>query len=227
MYSLRKMREESREKAEEAERERLRDKHEFDSIQNVYQEKSSGEHNGHFYVDLGLPSGTLWATCNVGAERADETGSYYQWGHTTTEICKKHHTPIGKIPTLQTPRLDMQRDAARANWGGLWRMPTKEEFEELIKSCKWEQAKCGTRVGYRVTGPDGNDLFLPRTGRISYKRPDFFESGYYWASQQCESDGVSLYAYFLKLDGLYSDEHIKIDTANKIFNFAVRPVVNL
>lgn len=228
LYSLRKMREESREIKEEAQRGKLQNKRDLDSIQIIYQERSSGEHYGHCYVDMGLSSGTLWATCNVGAERAFEIGDYYQWGYTTTEICTKNNTPIGRIPTLQMPKLDMQRDAANANWGGFWRIPAKEDFEELINLCKWELAKCGESVGYSVTGPNGNAVFLPRTGIIQCKSPNFYDDGYYWTCQQRESNDASIAAYCLKLVRIdLHDEHIQLADECKVFSLAVRPVVNL
>lgn len=91
--------------------------------------------NGHEYVDLGLPSGLKWATCNVGANSPSEYGDYYAWGETTTktsytyENSKTYNKKIGDIGG------NASYDAARANWGGTWRMPTKEEFDELLNKC--------------------------------------------------------------------------------------------
>ena len=93
---------------------------------------TNGQINGHDFVDLGLPSGLKWATCNVGASSPSEYGNYYAWGEVepkesyTQENCLTWGQEIGDISG------NPQYDAARANWGGTWRMPTKSEFEELI-----------------------------------------------------------------------------------------------
>ncbi len=129
---------------------------------------------GHEYVDLGLPSGVCWATCNIGASSPYEFGSYFAWGETTakndfswdnykycdgTNNCTKYSTSDGK--TILEPG----DDAAIANWGTKWRMPTKEEFAELGECCTWEWKNDFNDVnGYLVTGPNGNSIFLPAAG---------------------------------------------------------------
>lgn len=195
----------------------------FDSIEKHYEEKYSGEQSGHAYVDLGLPSGTMWATCNVGAARAYERGGYYQWGHITTEVNQIRNRPIGAIPTYNIAKLDLAHDSASANWGGEWRMPTKEEFEELIESCEWELATYGDAVGYMITGPNGNSIFLPRTGYVSDKELDFLDYSRYWASQQV-GVGEDICSAYALTTSPYSDEKIKIEKKFKIDNFAIRPV---
>ena len=200
---------------------RKRQKKFFDSIENHYIERPSGKHNNHFYVDLGLPSGTFWATRNVGAEGADQLGNYYQWGHTTTEVNKIIHKPIYKIPTYNIPELDMPHDAARANWGGAWRMPTKEEFEELIGSCKWELAKYGHLIGYLITGPNGNSIFLPRTGYVTCKKLEFLDDSLYWTRQQV-GEGI-YFAHTLNITP-YGEDNIVIHKHAKTDSLAVRAV---
>ena len=155
--------------------------------------------NGHEYVDLGLPSGLKWATCNVGAKSPSEYGDYYAWGETTTktryteENSKTYNKKIGEI------RGNESYDAARVNWGGTWRMPTKAEFEELLNKCTWKWTSRGGNNGYNVTGPNGNSIFLPAAG---YRRGTSFyyagSYGVYWSSTPLESN--TRYAY-----GLYFD----------------------
>ncbi|MDD6782411.1 MAG: hypothetical protein PUD89_05750, partial [Bacteroidales bacterium] len=103
--------------------------------------------NGHEYVDLGLPSGLKWATCNVGATAPEAYGDYYAWGETTTKStyewstykwCDGSYDTQTKYCTSSSygtvdnkTVLDLADDAARANWGGAWRMPTDEEWTEL------------------------------------------------------------------------------------------------
>ncbi|MBP3467108.1 MAG: hypothetical protein J6K01_05795 [Paludibacteraceae bacterium] len=114
----------------------------------------SGTENGHDYVDLGLTSGTKWATCNVGASNPEEFGNYYAWGETTTkeiyswstykygsdfELTKYCSASLyGKDGfTDSKATLDPSDDAAYVNWGGKWRMPTYEQLGELRNECYW------------------------------------------------------------------------------------------
>ena len=87
----------------------------------------SGTQDGHDYVDLGLPSDTKWATCNVGASKPWEYGGYYAWGE--TEPKENYGWSAYKYSS--------EDDAAHANWGGKWRMPTRAQQEELLKECYW------------------------------------------------------------------------------------------
>ena len=164
---------------------------------------TNGQINGHEYVDLGLPSGLKWATCNVGASLPSEYGNYYAWGEIepkenyTQENCLTWGQEIGDISG------NPQYDAARANWGGTWRMPTKSEFEELIEECEWEWTSEGENRGYRVTGTNGNSIFLPAAGyRHGTSLYDAGSIGYYWSSTPYESN--TQYAYFLDF---FSDNH--------------------
>lgn len=114
-------------------------------------------HVGHDYVDLGLS--VKWATCNVGANSPEDYGEYYAWGETSTKSsytednCATYEKSIGDIKGTNM-------DVAHVKWGGSWRMPTKEEFDELCKKCNWEW----TGSGYKVTGPNGNSIYLPAAG---------------------------------------------------------------
>ena len=145
----------------------------------------------HEYVDLGLPSGTKWATCNVGASRPEEFGGKYAWGETkekleyswsTYELCGGEHNTIkkycvnkrsGKVDNRKI--LDLNDDVAYIHWGANWRMPTMSEFDELRKKCTWEWICINDVYGYVVTGPNGNNIFLPATEHGNY-------NGYYWSS---------------------------------------------
>ena len=105
----------------------------------------TGTENGHEYVDLGLPSGTKWATCNVGASKPQDYGNYYAWGETSTKETYKWSTykygtydddgDYSKLTKYNTSdsktTLDLSDDAAHVNWGGKWRMPTFEQLSEL------------------------------------------------------------------------------------------------
>lgn len=115
----------------------------------------------HEYVDLGLPSGTKWATCNVGANTPEEYGDFYAWGETETksEYTKENCVTCGE--SIDDISGNPNYDVARAKWGGSWRMPTKEEIIELIENCTWKWTVQNNVSGYKVTGSNGNSIFLP------------------------------------------------------------------
>ena len=110
----------------------------------------SGTENGHDYVDLGLTSGTKWATANVGASKPQDYGNYYAWGETSTKETYDWETykygtydydDYSKLtkynPSDSKTTLDLSDDAAYVNWGGKWRMPTKAQQDELRNECYW------------------------------------------------------------------------------------------
>jgi len=134
----------------------------------------------HEYVDLGLPSGTLWATCNVGASSPEEYGDYFAWGETapknyydwsTYKWCNGSENSLTKYCTRfdcgtvdNKTVLDPADDAAFANWGPAWRTPTKSQYGELQQKCTWVWKAVNGVGGYLVTGPNGNSIFLPPAG---------------------------------------------------------------
>ena len=149
--------------------------------------------NGHEYVDLGLS--VKWATCNVGATSPEEYGDYYAWGETTTKEtyteanCATYNVSMNDISG------NAQYDAATANWGGTWRMPTYDELKELRTKCTWTWITQNGINGYNVEGPNGNSIFLPAAGRYGSSLINAGSDGYYWSSTPFENgDG---YAYLL------------------------------
>ena len=164
-----------------------------------------GTENGHGYVDLGLPSGLKWATCNVGATKPEEYGQYYAWGETTpnsyydwstykygsdydelTKYCTDSDYGKDGIADYKTV-LDPEDDAARADWGGQWRMPTDAEWTELRTKCTWTWTSDynGTGVaGQIVTSTtNGNSIFLPAAGSCSsFVASREGDKGEYWSS---------------------------------------------
>ena len=161
------------------------------------------EINGHEYVDLGLPSGLRWATCNVGASRPEYNGDYFAWGELepkreyteeTYEHIKKGFLGINKYVALGDISGNAQYDAARSNWGGSWRLPTSGEMEELKENCTWTWTAQGGKRGYKVTGPNGNSIFLPAAG-YRYGTSLDYAGGRYWNSTPYGSD--TDYAYYL------------------------------
>ncbi len=145
-------------------------------------EESRLDFNDHIYVDLGLPSGTLWATCNVGANKSEEAGEYFAWGETEPKagydwsnegdykwgvINWDNATTYGMTKYNQTDGktiLESADDAATVNWGGDWRIPTANEARELVKECTWIWTNRNGINGYEVIGPNKQKLFFPASG---------------------------------------------------------------
>ncbi len=145
--------------------------------------QSANLHEGHEWVDLGMPSGLKWATCNVGASTMSDYGDYYAWGETGTKSTYSSDNCLANGKSWGDIGGDSSRDAARANWGGSWRMPTKAEFQELKDNCTWIWTAQNGHVGYKITGPNGNSIFLPAAGyRDEGALKCGGEYGYYFSS---------------------------------------------
>ena len=173
----------------------------------------------HAVVDLGLPSGLLWATCNVGASTPYEDGDYFAWGETepksdyswsTYKWCKGLGSTITKYCdsssygyngfTDDKTVLDAEDDAATANWGAGYRMPTYAEFCELKTTCTWTWDS--SHNGYTVTGKNGNSIFLPASGNHYGSSLIAHGSyGYYWSATLYS--GAAFHAYFFYFDSGY------------------------
>lgn len=190
--------------------------------------KKSNTINGHEYVDLGLPSGLKWATCNVGANKPEDYGDYFAWGETEmkTEYSKENSLPRGSRSKLRrrglidgNNRLTSSYDAARANWGGSWRMPTKDEMQELVDYCEWEWTEVNGVKGSNVTGPNGNSIFLPAAGyRLGSSLGHEGSHGYYWSStpyDYYDDNAYNLYFYY---------GYEGVDCGNRSCGQTVRPI---
>ena len=167
-----------------------------------------GDSNDHSYVDLGLS--VKWATCNVGATSPEEYGNYYAWGETTTKTDYSSSTSATYGLSYSSLRfqgyidnngnLTAQHDAATANWGGDWRMPTKAEQQELLNNCTWTWTTQNGVNGYKVSSKvNSNYIFLPAAGsRDGSSLSNAGSLGYYWSSTPHESS--SYYAYYLRFN---------------------------
>ena len=146
------------------------------------------------FVDLGLPSGLLWAKCNIGAATENDTGDYFSWGETApkTDFGKgKYKFADGDNFTKYNwsdnlRELQPEDDAALVNLGPWCHIPTKAEWEELIEKCTWEATKVTMPTAtepivayWKVTGPNGNHIILPSTGYESGDGLRFKWSFYY------------------------------------------------
>ena len=160
--------------------------------------------NGHEYVDLGLPSGLKWATCNVGASSPEKYGYYFAWGETApkAEYTEENSITYGK--EMNDISGNSQYDAARANWGSSWRIPIEYEMDELCTYCEWEWTQVKGVKGYKVIGHNGKSIFLPASGsRYGSSLSNEGNDGYYWSSTPVDDAGRAYGLYF----DLSSDYH--------------------
>ena len=144
----------------------------------------TGEINGHEYVDLGLPSGLKWATCNVGANSPEMPGDYYAWGELEpkdyygSDNCSTHNVELDDISG------DPDYDVAQAKWDATWRMPKRIEVSELANNCDIEDVVInGRKCAKFISRINGNSIILPCTGWINGYSNGYYNSyGRYWTS---------------------------------------------
>ncbi|MBO5886911.1 MAG: hypothetical protein J6Q60_02680 [Bacteroidaceae bacterium] len=207
----------------------------------VFTEDTDNTSESHEYVDLGLPSGTLWATCNVGANSPEEYGDYFAWGETepkndyswsTYKYCRDAYDRITKYCTSSydgynaivdnKTELEAMDDAATANWGSDWQMPSKEQFDELLNSSYTTTTWTALNgvYGYEITSnSNGNSIFLPAGGRCEGESlHNTGSDGYYWS--RTLSTGISSDANYL--DFYFSGIDISINYRYR--GLSIRPV---
>ncbi len=191
----------------------------------------------HEYVDLGLPSGTLWATCNVGANSPEEFGDYFAWGETepkdyydwsTYKWCNGRDGDLTKYCDCYygyssfidyKTELDPEDDAAYVNWGSSWRMPTKKQLQELYDNCTSTWTTKNGVNGRLVTGPNGNTIFLPAAGgRYKGFLNNAGTYGYFWSLKL--SDCPSSVCVLAFDSGGWYDQNV----ADRDHGFTVRAV---
>ena len=178
----------------------------------------TGTIGGHDYVNLGLPSGTLWATCNIGSNKPEDWGDYFAWGETSgykagkTDFSWKTYTYSGN-----STELPISADAAYVNWGKQWRMPTLDQFEELCNSkyTKKSYIVLNGVNGLKITSKtNGNSIFLPSAGYYDGTQFKYIEGtiGEYW---------TRTLAYYLSFDYFGADFYQYESRQGK----SVRPVL--
>lgn len=205
----------------------------------------NGSNNGQVpdgYVDLGLPSGLLWATCNLGATTPEEYGDYYAWGETTTKDVYNWSTykyctvdADGNMQTLTkyntstnygTPdhliTLQAMDDVATQVLGNGARIPTSEEWEELINNTTDEWMTMNGVNGRKFTAANGNSLFLPAAGVYYYYMSGICNAGScleYWSSSLCETHSNAALSYWAS-----SSSHYGVGFDSRSNGKPVRPV---
>lgn len=198
-------------------------------------------------VDLALSSGTKWANMNLGACAPEEWGDYFQWGEILpcTNQRENLSIPINYAPGFVPVRRDdfgtetdpmyadgymgesgwwccnisgkTKYDAATANWGQQWRMPTKAQMEELVNECEWIMCSLNGVNGARVVGRNGNSIFLPAAGERS-EDDLYFEGryGHYWSGECLKYDAYCI--------NFLVDRGQSRDRESRRTGFSVRPV---
>ena len=205
--------------------------------------------NGHMYVDLGLPSGTLWATCNVGATTPEEIGEFYAWGETEIKDVYSWETykwcdgdSVNKTNQNLTKycdrggygrldgklSLEPEDDVAHVKWGGDWHIPTIEEFQELIDNCTFEwlwMDEEKTIRAYKITGTNGNSIIMP----AGYKKNDTYNSlGFYYWSTNLRMDDIpsNNHATHVTCLDYLSKTEAELTNHYRYLGYPVRPVLS-
>ncbi len=191
--------------------------------------------NNHAYVDLGLPSGTKWATANVGAKKNTDGGYNFAWGEVrdkalydmsnyiwrdiyvfSQETCIKYNKDDNKT------KLEARDDAASVRWGTEWRMPTKEEFEELIDNCDWEIQYNKNNYIFLVgrSKTNGEAITFPACGFMSgYDTSLYGQYGGYWSSTLFQEHTSDAYIFS------FNSKSISCVNNNRCEGLKIRPVL--
>lgn len=175
-------------------------------------------------IDLGLPSGTKWACCNVGASKPEDRGGYYAWGETEEKSVYNWDTYLygnafNNCIHIGDEICSTKYDVAHMKWGTPWRMPTLTEMQELLSNCTREWTQLNGVNGIRVTGPNSNSVFLPAAG---YRWGESFygigSDGFYWSGTL-----YSVYEYYAHYQAFHSGTWTRGDNYRES-GHSVRPV---
>jgi hypothetical protein len=177
-------------------------------------------------VDLGLPSGTKWASCNLGATEPEEFGDYYAWGEIETKdgdydwhtysLCKGNQSSCldTGLHISGTPY-----DPAHMKWGDGWKMPTSTQFKELLKNCSYQWTTVnGKKGGLFTSRKNGNSVFLPACEqRIGWRRHCSEDHGCYWAGTRYQKKD----AYYI----WFASTRVIFETFDRCYGLCIRPVL--
>ena len=197
-----------------------------------------GNVNGHSYIDLGLPSGTMWATCNIGSDTPEEYGDYYSWGEITKKdlfnwgsyiYCNGNNNQLNKYcndsrfgydgftDTLSV--LQDGDDVAKVVWGNGWRIPSQQEWYELIGYCSHNWTNQNGVNGIVFTSPNGGSLFFPAAGYYFENELINAEAiGYYW------SNSINPSAPIYSKGMSFSSNDYAVGSMWRCYGIPVRPV---
>lgn len=187
-------------------------------------------------IDLGLPSGLKWANMNVEARWPEDSGGFYAWGETFQKtsyslntymwydkdsgLIKYNHLKSKGLVDNKTV-LELSDDVAHEKWGGYWRMPTLDDWNELQDKCTWTFTTLNGVKGCKVTGPNGNHIFFPASGY--YDGTKIISKGYtclYWGPSLRKDDP------YLALTIYFDSPYITRDTISRYYGLNIRPVIS-
>lgn len=193
------------------------------------------EQDGPVPIDLGLPSGTKWASCNVGATKPEECGGFYAWGETEEKgkevwytwgtykhchggwnSCNHIGSDIGRISGTEY-------DVAHVVWGDNWEMPTFEQIKELVKECQYEWSTLNSINGGIFTGPNGNSIFIPVSGCRHNNQLTGTFMGCYWSGSMDHRHDYYAKCLFFNDLGVYIDQDNNHDY--RYNGLTIRPVL--
>lgn len=180
--------------------------------------KDDGTINGYEYVDLGLS--VKWAAYNIGATSPTEYGDYFAWGEIEPKETYTEENSLTHGIYMNDIGGNPQYDAAAAKWGAPWRLPSREECEEIIADCTWEWVTIEGVNGYKVTGPNGNHVFFPAAGCMSGSNLiTAGENGMYFSYKMCGTYVNFAYGFH------FGDDYYELNWLYRCFGRSIRPVL--
>ena len=193
------------------------------------------QHNGYDYVDLGLPSGTMWSICNLGGDDETDYGIYFQWGDTELKDHEKYSETDNKFINIYNTiekynlndgleELEPEDDAAHVNMGGKWCIPTIEQFKELKKytTNEWRHDYNGTGVNGRLftSKQNGNTIFFPANG-LCNKNTKYTQRNdlcAYWTNKLVSQRKIAAFGYTM-----YKNSFIDAYQTERYLGYGIRP----
>ena len=173
-------------------------------------------------VDLGLPSGTKWASWNIGAAKPEDLGDYYAWGEieVKSEYTNDNYYSPYLSPNFTNSICGTQNDVAHVKWGGQWQMPNEDDFNELINNCSYKWITYNGVEGGMFTGPNGNSIFLPAAGcRINNVNDKDTSIGCYLSGTQ--TYGSIAEAFHLQIN----NDNAHLYQGECCHGYTIRPIV--
>ena len=186
--------------------------------------------NGHDYVNLGLPSGNVWATCNVGASNPEGYGDYFAWGEVSTKSSYTWENYIYGSGTYSKyndtdglKRLQKTDDPAAVNMSGHWRIPSTLDIQELIDETTQSWETLNGVNGKRFTGSNGNSIFIPAGGYKSNSSTNYSgTSGFLWTAKIGIDNQIANGTFFNIGNSTYSGS---LNTMSRFVGCPVRGVI--
>lgn len=171
------------------------------------------------YVDLGLS--VDWADMNVGAVKSSDCGAYYAWAETEEKTDYQPSTSFSYEKNIGSDISNTEYDVAHTEWKGAWRMPTRAQFQELVNMCQWTWTTQDNVNGYKVTGPNGNSIFLPANGiKVRTENGSLNKNGNYLTASSYTQRTDNVFNYVLS----FSSGDYRVTYNSRAQGLAVRPV---